>query len=200
MPAGPINDTTKLQSMIYGMIVWWLCWHTPIFWLEQLERLHSEDTPCCTMITHTIQQLILDPKSKQSYKFKEFDKTSKFWIKKKKKHYTRHTFWSCLIWCVNMKWIRRVLLKIQSKPDSVHRQTDRQTDGHTRWNQYTLFNFVERGIMKNIRWKPYPQFLTVHDFGKPWLGMTNVLCVANCWTTPYLCDPVGTFSLAEHMI
>ena len=33
--------------------------------LEQLERLGSEDTPRCPMITHTIDQLILDPKSKQ---------------------------------------------------------------------------------------------------------------------------------------
>ena len=40
--------------------------------------MHSEDTPCCTMITHIIDQLILDTKSKQSqsYKFKEFAKTS----------------------------------------------------------------------------------------------------------------------------
>ena len=42
-------------------------------------------------------------------------------------HYTRHTFWSCLIRCANMKWIRRVLLKIQSGHDSVNRH--RWTDG-----------------------------------------------------------------------
>ena len=41
-------------------------------------------------------------------------------------HYTRHTFWSCLIRCANMKWIRWVLLKIQSGHDSV--QTDGQGD------------------------------------------------------------------------
>ena len=33
--------------------------------LEQLECLHSEDTPLRPMITHTIDQFILDPKSKQ---------------------------------------------------------------------------------------------------------------------------------------
>ena len=33
--------------------------------LEQLGRLHSEDTPCRPMITHTIDLFILDPKSKQ---------------------------------------------------------------------------------------------------------------------------------------
>ena len=35
---------------------------------------------------------------------------------------------SCLIRCVNMKWIQRILLKIQSGRGSVHRRT--------RWNQY----------------------------------------------------------------
>ena len=41
----------------------------------------------------------------------------------------RHTFWSCLIRCANMKWIQRVSLKIQSRHDSVHRRTDGRTDG-----------------------------------------------------------------------
>ena len=31
--------------------------------LEQLERLRSEDTTRCPMITHTINQFILNPKS-----------------------------------------------------------------------------------------------------------------------------------------
>ena len=31
--------------------------------LEQLERLHSEDTPRRPMITHTIDQFVLNPKS-----------------------------------------------------------------------------------------------------------------------------------------
>ena len=31
--------------------------------LEQLERLRSEDTPRCPMITHTIDQFLLNPKS-----------------------------------------------------------------------------------------------------------------------------------------
>ena len=58
--------------------------------------------------------VILDPKSKEdkvkvtnlknSPKFQIFE----FW----NGHYTRHTFWSCLIRCANMKWIRWVLLKI----------------------------------------------------------------------------------------
>ena len=75
--------------------------------------------------------VILDPKSeedkvkvtnlKNSPKFRNVE----FW----NKHHTRHTFWSCLIRCANMKWIRWVLLKIQSGHDSVH--MDRRTDGRT---------------------------------------------------------------------
>ena len=51
--------------------------------------------------------------------------------------YRWHTFWSCVKRCVTMKWMRLVLLKIQSRHDSVHRGTDRQMDRWTRWNQYT---------------------------------------------------------------
>ena len=43
----------------------------------------------------------------------------------------RHTFFSCLIRCANMKWIRWVLLKIQSGHDFVHRGTDGRTDRRT---------------------------------------------------------------------
>ena len=39
----------------------------------------------------------------------------------------RHTSWSWLIRCANMKWIRLVLWKLQSGHDSVHRQMDRRT-------------------------------------------------------------------------
>ena len=38
--------------------------------------------------------------------------------------YRWHTLWSCLIRCANMKWIQRVLLKIQSGYNSVLRLTD----------------------------------------------------------------------------
>ena len=44
-----------------------------------------------------------------------------------KEPYTRNTFWSCLIRCVNIKWIQLVLRKLQSGHDSVHRQMDRRT-------------------------------------------------------------------------
>ena len=44
------------------------------------------------------------------------------------KNYTRHTFWSCLIRCANMNWIRWVFTKIQSGHDSVHRRTSSSSE------------------------------------------------------------------------
>ena len=71
----------------------------------------------------------------------------------------RHTFWSCLIRCANMKWIPWVLLKIQSGHDSVHRRTDGQMDGRTDGQTdkvipvYPPLNFVEvGGIKMRPRW------------------------------------------------
>ena len=74
--------------------------------------------------------VILDPKSKDDkVKVTNFKNSPKFQIYRfLNVHYTRHTFWSCLIRCANMKWIRWVLLKIQSGQDSVHRRTDGQGD------------------------------------------------------------------------
>ena len=55
----------------------------------------------------------------------------------------RHTFWSCLVRCANMKWIRLVLWKIQIGHNFVHRLTDRRTDDVK--PLYPAFNFVEAG-------------------------------------------------------
>ena len=98
--------------------------------------------------------VILDPKSKEDKikvtNLKKLAKISNFW----NGHYTRHTFWSCLIRCANIKWIRWVLLKIQSGHDSVHRRTDGQTDGRTDGQTdkvipvYPLFKFVAGGIKR----------------------------------------------------
>ena len=85
----------------------------------------------------------------QSHKFKKTPKFQifEFW----NGHYKRHTFWSCLIRCANMKWIRWVFLKIQSGHDSVHRRTDGRTDGRTVGQTdkvipvYPPINFVEGG-------------------------------------------------------
>ena len=70
----------------------------------------------------------LDPKSKEDkVKVTNLKKCPKFQcFKFWNKHYTRHTFWSGLIRCTNMKRIRQLLLKIQSGHDSVHRRTDGQ--------------------------------------------------------------------------
>ena len=120
----------------------------------------------------------------QSYKFKELAKISIFW----NQHYTRHTFWSCLIRCANMKSIRWVLLKIQSGHDSVHRRTDGQTDKVK--PVYPPFNFVEvGGIMKNIsfwfkfqwrlfrssNWQPVRQLV--------WVMAFSPLQTNQCWSS-----------------
>ena len=94
------------------------------------------------MITHPIESYWIPSqkmtKSKlQILKIRQNFKFIKFW----NGHYTRHTIWSCLIRCANMKWIRWVLLKIQSGHDSVHRWTDRQTDKVI--PVYPPINFVE---------------------------------------------------------
>ena len=63
-----------------------------------------------------------------------------------------HTFWSWLIRCANMKWIRLVLWMIQSRHDSVHRQTDGRTDGldETSIPHRHPFNFVEAGGYNDV--------------------------------------------------
>ena len=90
--------------------------------------------------------VILDPKSKDDkVKVTNFKNSPKFQIFEFwNGHYTRHTFWSCLIRCANMKWIRWVLLKIQSGHDSVHRRTDGQTDKVI--PVYPLSTSLKRGV------------------------------------------------------
>ena len=54
------------------------------------------------------------------------------------KRCTRHTFWSCLIRCIDMKWIQLKLWAPQSGHGMRDGRTDRRTDGRTEWNQTTL--------------------------------------------------------------
>ena len=107
--------------------------------LEQLECLSSGDTPHRPMITHTIDQFLLDPKSKQDkVKDTNFKNLPKLQI-----------CWSCLIRCVNMKWIWRILQKIQSRNHSVFRRRDGQADRWTDVKGETSippFNFIELGV------------------------------------------------------
>ena len=95
--------------------------------LEQLECLLSEDTPCRLVITHAIELYWIPSQKKAMSKLQILRICQNFCILNKL--YTQHTSWSCLIRCANMKWIRRVLLKMQSGQDSVHRRTEGQTDG-----------------------------------------------------------------------
>ena len=92
------------------------------FQLEPPERLRSEDTPPPPH-DYPFYWVILDPKSEEDkVKVTNLKNSPKF----QNKHYTQHTFWSCLMRCANMKWIQQVLLKMQSVHDSVHRRTDVQ--------------------------------------------------------------------------
>ena len=53
----------------------------------------------------------------------------------------RHTFWGCVIRCINRKWISWVLLKIKIRHDSIYEQTDGRTDKVK--PVYPTFNFFE---------------------------------------------------------
>ena len=120
--------------------------------LEQLERLRSEDTPRRLIITHTIESYWIPSqkmtKSKLHRRLMITHTTESYWIPSQKMTksklqilkirqnfkflnfetgITRDTP-SEVAWYMNKKWIRWVLLKIQSGHDSVHRRTDGQTD------------------------------------------------------------------------
>ena len=95
---------------------------TPAFWGYPL----SHDYP--------YYWVILDPKSEEDKvkvtNLKNLPKFQIFWFWNK--HYTRHTFWSCLIRYANMRWIRWILLRYRADTIlSTNRQTDRRTDGRT---------------------------------------------------------------------
>ena len=69
----------------------------PAFW----------DTPRHPMITHTSDSHQIPSQNKTKSKLQISKKLPKIQILKFcKKLYTRHTFWSCWIRCMNMKWIQ----------------------------------------------------------------------------------------------
>ena len=111
---------------------------TPAFW-----GYPPDDAWLPTLLSHIESQV--KRRQSQSYKFKEFAKISfffKFW----NKLYTGHVFWSCLIRCANMKWIRQLLLKIHCVHDSVHRRTDGQGETsippfRLRWSEGLIITF-----------------------------------------------------------
>ena len=111
--------------------------------LEQLECMHSENTPRRHMISHTIDSYQIPSENKTKSKLQICQKFE-FW-NFAKRLYTWHTFWSCLIRCENIKCIQlvHVLWKLQSGQDSVHRRTDRKTDDVK--PVYPPFHLVEAG-------------------------------------------------------
>ena len=132
-----------------------------IFWkLEQLECLHSDNTPTTPWLPILLIHIRSQVKTRQSqsYKFEKFAENSNFEILQKT--FTWHFFWSCLKRCVNMKWIQLILWKIQSGHASVHRRMDRWKDRQTDGQHETSippFNFIEAGViiislLGPIRW------------------------------------------------
>ena len=77
---------------------------TPVFW----------DTLRLPMITHTSDshQIPSENRQSQSYKFWQIAKNSN--LKFCKKLNMQHTFWSCLIRCIDMKWIEPEPYVLQS--------------------------------------------------------------------------------------
>ena len=134
--------------------IWW-CHHVmqnyALKWLYFLAKLrvyqHFEDAPRRPMITCTIDSYWIPSKNKTKLKLQIFAKTSNFRILKKL--FTWYTFWSCLIRCVKKIWIRQVLLKIQSRHDSIHRRTDGWMDGQTDKVKPTIFQ-LSSSLNSNI--------------------------------------------------
>ena len=98
---------------------------TPAFW----------DTPRRPMITHTKDSHQIPSQNNTKSKLQILKKLPKFqMLKFCKKLYMRHTFWSCFIRCINMKWIQPDLQKLQSGHGmrdgrGTDGRTDRRTDG-----------------------------------------------------------------------
>ena len=110
----------------------------PVFW----------GYPRCPMITHTFDSYCIPSPNKTKSKL-HFQRVSLPKLQicgfGKKTFHKRHT-WSCLIKCVDMKWIQPVLLKIRSAHNCS--QTGKGTDGRTvRQGETSVapLNFVEAG-------------------------------------------------------
>ena len=61
-------------------------------------------------------------------------------IRQKNQFNKRHSFWSLLKICINMKWIQLVFRKIQSGNDSVYRQADKRMKGKSEIANMPKFN------------------------------------------------------------
>ena len=109
----------------------WLCTFWPASIAVLTRTLRSENTHHRPM-SNPYYWFISDPLfitiPSQSYNITKKKKSSNVGILQKR--YSRHTLWSCLTRCINMKWILLALLTIQSGQDSVHRRTHGRTDPH----------------------------------------------------------------------
>ena len=89
--------------------------------------MHSEIPPAAPwlpiLVIHIRSQV--KRRQSQSYKFKKLPKIQN--LKFGNKLYKQHIFWSCLIRCINMKWIQPEPQALQSG----HRMRDKWTDGQT---------------------------------------------------------------------
>ena len=96
--------------------------------------------PSCPVITHTIDSYLIPSQNNMT---KSNLQIKRIWqiLNFLNKLYMRHTYWSCLIRYVNMKWIRWVVLILS---------TDWQTNKVK--PVYLPFNFVEaKGITRAVR-------------------------------------------------
>ena len=123
--------------------------------LEQLEHLHSEDTICHPMTTHTNDSKGSQAKTwqSQSYQFKESDKTSNICISRK----TIHALPPPKLFDMNFKYEMELASIVEDTEQTqfcplvrqtggqTDERTDRQTDrqGET---SITQVNFIERGV------------------------------------------------------
>ena len=106
--------------------------------LEQLQRLRSEVTPCHPMITHVLLIHVgsqVKTRQSQNYKFKEFAKSSTFWILKQTLDATH--FLKLLDKMCKYE-IDQASIVEDTEQTLFCPQTDGRTDRRTRWNQYTI--------------------------------------------------------------
>ena len=117
------------------------------FFLNHLEVSSQKIKSCCNNNPDEESTFYfshyMDTRQSEMCKFKEIAKILEFFTKLN----ARHTFWSLLIRCVNMKWVWLVLWKIHSGHDSVHRRKDEKVE-----TSIHPFNFVERGYNEKKIW------------------------------------------------
>ena len=122
---------------------WTRTTRTPAFW----------EYPHRPMISHTTDQSIFDPKSKQDKvkvtNLKNLPKSKTFWKKKK----TLHTTQLKLLYNMYKHEMDPVSILEDAERTRFCPQTDRRADGGTRWNKYTPFNFVEKTVKTSSNYK-----------------------------------------------